>query len=434
MKRSVCSCLVSLAFMATTSSAHAQVLLGHTRLAPVALEARCQVADGMLGSWTQLTKLGADPMHAAILLADQRDESGLAGSSCVPVDAPETSIAHSDHDALSSSATSASEVVGHVDMEQECVGLGCIAAFDESELETSVANPCPQESYCPEESYCCPFADLAASEPIDVNRYTDDSATEDSAIDNSENEVARIESLQSQPQSRANEGSSRPNLVGSSPMIFLIQEEYLPYDLDRKFPVEIGFFPIKGPSAGPLQFRATPLEEDVVYGPEPAPAIDAVPAPAMDAVASAQGAPSISEEARLAESIDLPIACYVDMALNYAFDITDADGPIRPWIDARRVGAALGPIPYEAVSSFVEWTQPAWPVLSAPVSGPMPQVVPQPAPQNLAPVVPALNPELEVAASTLHYAASGLERFAGALRGLGDSITRVASEGQNRLR
>ena len=390
MKRSVCSCLVSLAFMATTSSAHAQVLLGHTRLAPVALEARCQVADGMLGAWTQLTNLGADPMHAAVLLADEAAESGCSEQANVAVEIEE--------------------------LGQDCIGSGCVAVFDETEPAALVADPCPQESYCPEESYCCPFADLAASEPIDVNRYSDDL----------DNEVVQLESSESQEQVPGVAGDSRPSLVGSSPMIFLIQEEYLPYDLDRKFPVEIGFFPIKGPSAGPLQYRATPLEEEVVYGPEPS--------PAMDAVASASEDQATSEEVHGADSLDLPIACYIDLALNYAFDLTDANGPIVPWLDARRLGAAFGPLTYEGVSSFVEWTQPAWPVLSAPVSGPMPQVAPQPAPQNLAPVVPGINPELEVAASTLHYAASGLERFASALRGLGDSITRVASEGQNNLR
>ena len=70
MTRSLCFWLACVCFGASPSVASAQTLIGQSRLAPVALEARCRFADGMYDGSTTFVGLGHDPLHAAVLAED----------------------------------------------------------------------------------------------------------------------------------------------------------------------------------------------------------------------------------------------------------------------------------------------------------------------------------------------------------------------------
>lgn len=126
MTRSLCAWLASLALFAAPSFASAQNFRSQNFLAPVALEARCYVADGMLLEWTQPIGLGRDPLHAAVLAADMATGTVLESAGqdeTEPAGAPTAGVDHTT------------------------IRVPALA--------------CEPEAFCP-------FSHLAADEPVDV--------------------------------------------------------------------------------------------------------------------------------------------------------------------------------------------------------------------------------------------------------------------------
>jgi|GEM_PF-5193732 len=69
MNRPLCYCFASVALLLPLGSTRAQVLVGQSRLAPVALEARCLIADDLLGPWSYANPAG--PSVAPVLESEK---------------------------------------------------------------------------------------------------------------------------------------------------------------------------------------------------------------------------------------------------------------------------------------------------------------------------------------------------------------------------
>lgn len=355
MKRTLRNWIASIALAATPGSAFAHDLPDSKYLAPVALEARCQVADGVLGSWTQLIALGADPLHTAILLADTEEPS--------PFD----------------------------------------TEFASDEIAVAAATPAAKQC----EPFC-PFADIAADEPIDVVMHPND-----------------LPPAPRHPLDLPAESKISP-LVGSAPTIATLEEEYLPYDLVAGAPATLEMLPIRTPRV--CKLSDAPKKSSVVHQVDssllPIDWSVMVAQPAAEQLAGQPAKQSAEVEQQATEQPYIPVACYVDSAINYAYDLLDPQGPIMPWIDARRIGMEMIPAANTVVQQAIEWTRPVWPILATEIATEAQPADAAPAPQNIAPAPVRPESELKVAAEALHTAANELERIANKLRTWGDSLVR----------
>lgn len=281
------------------------------------------------------------------------------------------------------------------------------------------------------------LARLAADEPVDVAVRSD-----------------RKES----DREGSSEGGSR--LVGSSPVIVELEEEYLPYDLRGDDLPRLRLLPFSTPRSCPLASRpaAPPAAEaamanrhDVCHelaecyaivalnsAPQPIAAVggsaaegEAIPAGGAAAgqdviVKLVELIPSRQELAAAgrwiaAQRPPTPLHCWLDEAIGQVSDVLEAQGPIYRELNAEQMGARIALGGLSAGRSIFRAAEPVMPILAR-----------VPAAQAAPAAAPAARPEaietapLSLAAGAMHSAAGQLEYLAASLREWGTSVDRVA--------
>lgn len=390
MPRSLRAWLASLALIAFPGLAPAQTFLGPPHLAPVALEARCPLVDGLSGAVTHLMALGADPLHVALLKADA-ERGGIAAA---------------DRSPCTDDSTCNDEVVA-----QDVVA-------GERPVEATPANADVRAS----------LARLAAEEPVDV-------ATESGSKPGSE---------------------KGRRLVGSSAVVVLLEEEYLPYDLQADEPLRLRLLPFSVPRRCQLNRSARALEADATPASEVADCAELAECYAFanrgtgakrdemaaddkaverDAVAGQELIAHIVELVPTSRDVaairrwvaslqpPMPLHCWLHEAVSQVSDALDVHGPIRRELRAERMGTRLGQLSLRAERSIADAVQPVMPILAR---VPAAQEPPARAPENLPAPAAIEDVEWSFAAGALDSAAGQLESLAAALRSWSASVDRVA--------
>jgi len=186
--------------------------------------------------------------------------------------------------------------------------------------------------------------------------------------------------------------NSQPNsLVGSSPTITLLEEEYRAYDYTQPPVIRIDLLGVRLPKS--CQLTSAPNARVVRTG-----------------------------EQHAAAELEVPVACWIDSVVWTGERWLADNGPLRHWFDARIWGEQFAQLSTDAVTSVADWARPAVPILTH-------SLTPQ-APLPAAPQPQFQVSELTMAAAVLHSAAGELESLAGNLRSWGNSLHRVARVGQ----
>ncbi len=377
MTRSLCAWLASLALFAAPSFASAQNFRSHSFLAPVALEARCQVADGMLLEWTTPIGLGRDPLHAAVLAADMatdqmQESSGQCGAELADAPAP--------------------------------------AASTDKAIVAEPSLACEPEAFCP-------FAHLAATEPVDVipHAIVADAIVTKGVVAHAIVAKGVVAKHVTPTPNDAKRVDAR-RVGAAATIVTLEQDAYMPYVIAQNPPVRLNLLPFTYPQSCLLTDRPT----------------QPVVAPSLDLSVLIPGEEQLQFLSRTYRSMQprLPLACWMDELIWRTSELLAAEGPIVSWCDADKVGRLAADWSVLASEKIGEVSQPALPILARNV-----------APENAKPV-PAANPvqppapkeEFVVAAVVLKSAAEELESLASTLRTWGDSLQRVAAAKQPLLR
>lgn len=366
MRRSVCQWLTIIAAVVIPTVGEAQTMIGQSHLAPVALEARCRFADSMLEGPRYLVAMGSDPLHASILREDIQNRRLAADPA-----------AEKDRDA----GAPHKELAGPVEP-QRC------------------------QPFPPPEPFC-PFAELAAAEPIDVE-FNDTPRSECAATSvvsspAVENATYPLDARRALPLYRGRENDGH-RFAGASPVIATLDAADLPFDVVGNSPLRFSLQPIGGPRYCLLDWEA------------PAPVCSATGGEKSGEVRLSDWLPSDAQWEGLRRlwsgmQPELPIACWMEeiiWQLEYAAAI---DGPVRPHLQPRRLGAEVAAVTRDLLDRVARWSRPAVPVLAHTVEPP-----PAPQPQQ----------DLQLAAAVLLSAAGELESIAGRLRVWGDGLHRIA--------
>lgn len=407
MTRSLRNWLASLFLLAAPSVAFGQNYVGQPHLAPVALEARCRVADGMLDSWPNFHVTGADPLRVAMLSLKQNRSTPVFDAGCGAASVP-ACYAEDASTELAASAQPKSVPTKELVADTSEAAIE-VKAFENS--ESPIANFQPSPDFCPFADYVQArsihsntsinasqiaakpaskelLAEIAAGEPIDVNY---------------------LEAVNGQVADDCAEAMLLPgsSTVGSGPMVVTLDEEYLPYDLnevdsDRQHPITIRILNLRAPNYCMLPNNAvmpTQLEDDAVL--------------VVDTDFNIQPQPC-----------RFPLDCWMDELVWRTSDLFDASGPVVQQLDAGRLGGRIAQMTAVTLDGVVEYSQPVVQILAQ-------RVLPkQPAGQQFAMPAGQHGGELAAAGSALISVAEDLESLAAALRGWGNSINRVAVAGR----
>jgi hypothetical protein len=429
MKRSLRNWLASLIVLAAPSATYAQNFIGDSHLAPVALEARCRVADGMLDSWSRYRNLGSDPLHVAL--------SSPKKLEVTPV------------------------LTGKIPFQASPAFCPMALEFD-SDL-------CELEQQQAEQVALAALAGIAADEPIDVDRH-------EPAISLSKDVDGR---------SVANAAN---RLVGSSPMIVVLEEvaveevavdacmacypwpnldsaldeEYLPYDLpvakreavdevtsqavvarispiDESLghPITVDFANLGGAEKNISESMGlsycVPVAESVedidLLATDSTPLVESQHVPQLMVGDYYPDDQQLRELDRMARAMQysVPIDCLVHDWIWRGGEMMASDGPIVAWMNGDRIGQEIGTLASEAFEAIVENSLPVLPILARPIE------VNVPAPQQIA-APHGRADELAIAGSVLISIADELDAFASSIRSLGSSIHQAAAQNRAILR
>lgn len=382
MPRSLRAWLASLALVAFPGLAQAQTFLGPPHLAPVALEARCPLVDGLGGVMSHFMALGADPLHVALLKADE--EGGGAAAA----------------DAISGQDAVAAE------------GVADGTSVD-AELRESLAR-------------------LTAAEPVDVsdrngservNRGGERFVGSAAVVVELKEEYLPYDLRADEPLRLRLLPFSVPRCcpLADRPARAPQPEEALATDA-AEWPDLAECYAIAGQVA----------RHDRVAADTGAPHCDAEAGQDAIAEKAIVGFADLIPTSRDIEAArrwvgslrpPMPLHCWLDEAICRVSDVLDAQGPVRRELDAQQLGVRIAQWGMYAERSIADAAEPVMPILAR-----------VPAAQNPPAIAPAVLPAPEaaeevgfsVAAGALHSAAGQLESLAAALRSWGTSVDRVA--------
>jgi hypothetical protein len=474
MTRSLRNWLASLILLAAPVLAFpnvgsAQTFWGSNGLAPVALEARCRVADGMLESWPRLRHSGFDPLAIHVAARETTAAVEQTGDNAQSATAPGKAAGKDDAAPFCPFAWLASEepidVTGGPnrncsDVDADCAAPGRSAAKASS--DTICGTPATGRAIDPPSiaNAATPATNNVANKS--AAKVTNNAAAK-IATDGKDSELMGINhcvsDLRFVPATRPQTPAPRISLVGSSPVIMLLDEEYLPYDLDvdaypvcmpiaqcpiaqlpiaqcpiAQCPIRVHAFDLPPAECCPLppwaladyQVSAAPPAD---LPPGELPPADLPPGEGRrpliltDYLPNAQQLEFLED---LAQSMmpRLPMDCWMDEIIWQATGMLEQDGLIVAWMDGQRVGRELASLSVRGLQVIVERSRPVLPILTQPL-----QLPNQAAPQFAAPPQPPAV-ELEIAGSALIGVAEELESLAATLRGWGGSMHRIAAAAQ----
>lgn len=386
MPRSLRAWLASLALIAFPGLAQAQTFLGPPHLAPVALEARCPLVDGLSGAISHFMALGADPLHVALLKADA-EGGGVAVA-----------------DGMS--------------------GQGAVAAEGVAE---SAADPALADARLRES-----LARLTAAEPVDVSgrsgrervsrggeRFVGSAAV-----------VVELKEEYLPYDLRADEPLRLRLLPFSVPRCCpLVDRPARAPQPEAALAMDAAEWP---DLAECYAVAGQVTRQDRIAADSDASGCDAEAG--QDAIAdkAIAGFPNLIPTSRDIEAVrrwvgslrpPMPLHCWLDEAVCRVSDVLDAQGPLRRELDAQQLGVRIAQWGMYAERSIADAAEPVMPILArVPAAQNRPAIAPAdlPAPAAVEEV------ELSVAAGALHSAAGQLESLAAALRSWGSSVDRVA--------
>lgn len=384
MPRSLRAWLASLALIAFPGLAQGQTFLGPPHLAPVALEARCPLVDGLGGAVAHFMALGADPLQVALMKADAAARGGAA------------------------TADVASQPAGAADR-----ATAAETAVDR-DLQDSLAR-------------------LAAAEPVDVAVRGGDGASSEgkSPLAGSS---AVIVGLQEEYLPYDLRGDDLPRLrllpfstprscpLASRPAAPLTAEAALAMDNavcdELAACYAIASLKPPAPHAAAAAVTSNAAAEAIAAG-------DAA-APQEAIVDFAELIPSGQEWVAAGQWIaaqrpPTPLHCWLDEAIGQVSEVLEAQGPIHRELNAEQMGARLALGGLYAGRSIVDAAEPVMPILAR---VPAAQAAPAAAPAGRPGAIEAA--PLSLAAGALHSAAGQLEYLAASLRQWGTSVDRVA--------
>lgn len=515
MPRSLRAWLASLALiafpgLALPSYARAQTFMGPPHMAPVALEARSMLSDGINGRIAGLVALGADPLESSILLADAAADDTESSASDAEATAAEAKIAKAAAGKVDTAGAKAAKQ--HVDEGIPACYVECPAAREADALEESLAALATEE---PLDVAVSPTAAAADNVPVgcgglrlatdvagcavqasDAEQAPDDSASRvavaekgaeaekgagaesrelancewdacdwdahewdasewdecselakwselaecgalagrgEPAASEEAVEIAAVESGDevkgsdvAESQAGTADSAEGSRFVGSSPVIAVLEEEYLPYDLSADEPLRLRLLPFSVRRSCPLENR--PLVAAIAPGDKAATAA-AASAPKAAVTPLVNLAPSGIDWVALSRWVDslqprMPVHCWMEEVIWQVNEALDPRGPIRSRLQAEQIGHQVAEWGIQLEQHVAAAAEPVMPILAR-VVAPQPQPAAPPAgiPQRPA---AAEKVELAVAANALISAAGQLESVAAALRSWGTSLDRVA--------
>lgn len=444
MTRSLRNWLASLFLLAAPGVSFGQNHIGQPHLAPVALEARCRVADGMLDSWRNFHVSGADPLHVAMLSLQPNRSTPISvmprSAETVPAvpttderatDGPQSLVEFTGESPIShfqpspdfcpfadfvqprNISAKPSVLSRRVVVKDQVIDSPLAAHLHANARQRNAA----EQKLAIQKLAKDLLVKIAADEPIDVNYLAVAKA-----------DVATIVSG----------GSS----AGSSPMVVTLDEEYLAYDLTTsdlasKHPVTIRILNLPAPNYCMLPPHAVlpfdPMNGNIAENADDDGVFDLAVSSLHNQMDLCEYLPSdeyrtFLQDMAQPESARLPLDCWMDELVWRTSDMLRQDGPIASQLDANLLGQQLAKLTTVAFGGVVTYSQPAVPILAQPLA---PQ---QPPGQRFAVPPGQRMSELAVAGSALINVAEELESLAAALRGWGSSINRVAAGRQPLVR
>lgn len=465
MNKSLRNWLASICLLATPGAVFGQNYVGQPYLAPVALEARCRVADGMLDSWPNFHSRGIDPLRFsatdtatsetdAEIVADlSKSTDSVAknhgtrtsyqrGSDFCPLadfavdfeaqdlDIQEACTPKDETEDLTAIVVNDLQLAESHACEYDCdAQFNCVeAAFaSATQSEESADESVNYEDDCSD--WLCGFTDeqIAAYHATEADLLAD--LESEIVAEQAAKTIPSAENAADNEQAVANQEPSDRRTPGCSPIIFSLQEEYLAYDLNaddvkREHPIKISLLNLPAPKYCMVPADVLlPLDTSAMEIAE----VQAVSSDKIQPLDLAEYLPSEQQLEflkDLAQSMQprLPLDCWMDELVWRASDLFAPGGDVEKYVNADLVGQTVAHLSSASLQQVVQYSGPLVSILKQPTK----PAVQQPAFQQIAEQQPK-GKQLAIAGNALIEVAQELETFAAALRSWGISMNRVAA-------